>query len=479
MRQRSTTTASRLGSLMLIFLLAFAVRAAFPDTSYAFWDESVYLLHGQLLAGQAVGYSEAFLRPPLLPLLLAPLAGLPFYELASRLFLAFLNSLVIFPLFFLTSRLFGRRQAFIAAVIVSLLPLHIINSRWILTDALGATLAFSAVASYIIGFQHGRKAMVYLGGILAGLAVLMKFTNLLLVPLLLPLFVLHRKRIEHIAVSLLLFAAVIAPYLAYSQLSFGIPFYTIQRAFHVVAESDPAGHGFFLYLLLDSLGMLLVFLALGVFSCLRRQQWGKAEAKLRIYLLYCLAVAAAYSFFIIGRGVSKPFGMEWEPERFLLLFALFAIPFISQGVSFFANSFLAILSRHLPGSISTRLGPLSFGIAAAATIVVALIFMHSQAIRSYTPSITFEDGLRSSSKEMGLYLKSSGISEFACLGNCPPVAYYSGKKLSVYYRAEALAAANHGSVVVFDSNVDALQPQYGVSKKICRGSHCAYILSVS
>lgn len=88
--------------IFLVFLLAFAVRAAFPDTSYFSWDESVYMLHGKLFSGQEVGYSETFLRPPLLPLLLSPFAGLPQhrYELASRLLVAFLNSLVGFPCFF-------------------------------------------------------------------------------------------------------------------------------------------------------------------------------------------------------------------------------------------------------------------------------------------------------------------------------------------------------------------------------------------
>ncbi|MCK4551154.1 MAG: hypothetical protein KAT91_04320, partial [Candidatus Aenigmarchaeota archaeon] len=55
--------------LFVIFLLAFILRMMFFDTSYVIWDESIYLMHGELFAGVDVGYDETFLRPPLLPFL--------------------------------------------------------------------------------------------------------------------------------------------------------------------------------------------------------------------------------------------------------------------------------------------------------------------------------------------------------------------------------------------------------------------------
>ncbi len=444
-----------LAALLLLFLAAFASRAVFPDTSYFFWDESVYLLHGQLFAGQEVGYSEAFLRPPLLSLLLSPFARLDSYELASRFLLAFLNSLVVFPVFFLTAAVFSRSAAFIAAALAAFLPVHILNSRWVLTDALGALLAFSAVAAFVFGFLLQRKMVFFfaLGGLLAGLAVLMKFTNLLLIALLPPLLILAvaRRRFSAVAAGLLLFVIVLAPFLAYSQIGFGSLFYTFERAFHVVAESDSLGFGFFVYLLLDSLGVLLVFLVFGI----ARIQL----AKLRLYLVFCLLAAGAYSFFIVGRGVSKPFGVEWEAGRFLLLFLLFALPFIGNGIYQFVSYFGRCFS---------------FPAAASAVVLVSLLLMYPQFARSYAPALGFEGGLRAVAKEAGLYLRGSSMEDFACLGNCPPVAYYSGKKMSVYYSAADLAAANHSSVVVFGSS--GFFPSYRVVEEFCSGSHCAYLM---
>ncbi|MBI2141782.1 glycosyltransferase family 39 protein [Candidatus Woesearchaeota archaeon] len=465
--------------LFALFLLAFALRAIFPDTSYFFWDESVYLLHGKLIAGQGAGYSETFLRPPLLPLLLSPFARLESYELASRLFLALLNSLVVFPVYHITKAIFNQRSAVVAAVVAAVLPVHILNSRWVMTDALGALLAFSAVTAYAMGLQQQKKSLIYVGGVLTGLAVLMKFTNLLLLVLLLPLFLANlRKRLPEIAVSIAAAAAVVAPYLIYSALSFGSPFYTFGRAFHVVAEQEAAGFGFFLYLLKDALGaILLAFLALGaafsIFSLakllsqshwkLRKHKWTDwSYQPYKLYTLYCLSVTMAYSFFIIGRGVAKPFGMEWEAERFMLLFLLFAMPFIGHGIV------------RLPELFRQRL-PIAIILAVA--VILSIHFqLYPQLPRAYTPSVMFEDGLRFAAKDTGLSLRSSEVAEFGCMGNCPPVAYYSGKKMSAYYSVADLEAANHSSTVVFDGNREELR-LYAVVKEFCSGSHCAFLLS--
>lgn len=475
--------------LLLLFAAAFALRALFPDTSYFFWDETVYLVHGKLLSGQDVGYSETFLRPPLLPLILSPVAYLSqqllpsqqsaqFYELASRLLLAFLNSIVVFPVYYLTKLLFNKLNklnkrtsatttAFVAAVIVAVLPLHVLNSRWVMTDALGALLAFSSVAAYLAGFKTGKKLLLYAGGVLTGLAVLMKFTNLLLLVLLLPLLLVNvRKRLADVAVSVALFATVILPYLIFNAMSFGSPFYTFSRAFHVVAEESSVSAGFFLYLLKDAFGILLAFLAFGlVLSVFHLVSTSKStRSQYLLYFLYCLTAALAYSFFVISKGVSKPAGIGWEAERFLLLFVLFATPFISYGIT---QSFTLLKNLRLAVAVS---------VVIAVVATAAIFSLYPQFVRAYTPAIVHEDGLREVTKEMGLFLGSTAFAEFGCLGNCPPVAYYSGKKMSVYYKTADLAAANHSDIVIFDSNREEFSG-YAVVKELCSGSRCAYLLA--
>ncbi len=466
--------------LLFLFVIAFIIRAVFPDTSYFFWDETVYMLHGKLFIGQAAAYSEAFLRPPLLPLLLAPFASLPqyLYELSSRFMVAFLNSLVVLPVYYLAKAVFSRKTAAIAAIVVALLPVQIVNSRWVMTDALGALLAFSSVTAYLIGLGKEKKLLVYAGGLLAGLAILMKFTNLLLVVLLLPLLAANiRRSFRAIALSALFFILTLLPYLIFNTASFGNPFYSFSSAFFVVAQHDPVTPGFFLYLLKDVFGLAAVFLAAGValsalgilgsFSSRVKPGQGKLAAGLLPYLLYCLIVAALYSFFIINRGIVKPPGIEWEAERFLLLPVLFAAPFIGFG---------AVRLLGLAGS-----GRLAVAVKPAATVLViaATVFsLYPQLIRAYTPAIAYEDGLRAATKDVGLYLSSSGIAEFGCLGNCPPVAYYSGKKMRIYFRLQDLEAVNHSVNVLFDGNVANVSSDYKAVKDFCSGSHCAHLLGL-
>ncbi|MCK4550500.1 MAG: hypothetical protein KAT91_00955, partial [Candidatus Aenigmarchaeota archaeon] len=93
--------------LFAIFLLAFIMRVMFFDTSYVIWDESIYLLHGELFSGINVGYDETFLRPPLLPFLLSPFVLLSYetYEITTKIFVILLNSLIVIPAYFLARRI--------------------------------------------------------------------------------------------------------------------------------------------------------------------------------------------------------------------------------------------------------------------------------------------------------------------------------------------------------------------------------------
>lgn len=479
--------------LLLLFLLAFVVRAAFPDTSYFFWDETVYLLHGQLFSGHGAGYSELFQRPPLLPLLLSPFAGSADYELFSRLLVAFLNSLAVFPVYFLTTSVFGRgapfvrvdkgcEAALIAAALIAFLPVHIINSRWVMTDALGALLAFSAVTAYLIGFQKRSSLLLFGGGVLAALSILMKFTNLLVLVLLLPLILINlRERWKGVLISGLLFAATLLPYLIFNLLSFGNPFFVFQHAFHVVAESDPAGMLFFIHSLMDVFGFLLVFMVIGVVGVLaaslrsdstipRRAECAIGRNPIctirqpQLYILYCLLIVSAYSFFILNRGVAKPPGLEWEAERFLLLLALFAVPFVAAGITS-ASAFLASFFRRYSA------------VAVLLASAFVILSIYPQFLRAYTPATTYEDGLRVVTRELGVFIRTSSVSEFGCSGNCPPVAYYSGKKMSVYYKLAELSAANHEYVVVFDDSITKISGRYRLLQSFCDKRHCSYLVT--
>src|SRR3989338_1412791 len=168
--------------MFILFFISLFLRVIFFDTSYFIWDETVYLMQGKLIAGDSAGYEEASIRPPLVPMMLSLLWKLfpDNYELLSRALLTFLNSFIIFPVYFL-GRLVNKKTAILSSVLISLLPASIINSRYVLTDHLGAVLALTAFVLFFIGTKHKEKSyLMYIGSFVLALAILTKFTNLLM-----------------------------------------------------------------------------------------------------------------------------------------------------------------------------------------------------------------------------------------------------------------------------------------------------------
>jgi len=105
------------------------------------------------------------------------------------------------------------------------------------------------------------------------------------------------------------------------------------------------------------------------------------------------------------KGVAKPPTLEWEAERFLLPSLMPALILASDFVSRFRlRTIILILS-------------------------LALVLQMPSYSRTFTPSISFEHGLREVSKDISLYAKSSlpeGSTIYSNL-NHPVIAYYSGK----------------------------------------------------
>lgn len=99
--------------LFIVFFVSIFFRIIFFDTSYFIWDETVYLMHGKLFAGDNAGYDEIVVRPPLLPLLISPVwKFFPLhYELMSRLLVTLLNSFIVFPTYYLGKLINNRAGA--------------------------------------------------------------------------------------------------------------------------------------------------------------------------------------------------------------------------------------------------------------------------------------------------------------------------------------------------------------------------------
>ncbi len=449
--------------LFAIFLLAFIMRVMFFDTSYIIWDESIYLMHGELYAGMDVGYEETFLRPPLLPFLLSPFALLSHesYEILSKIFMILLNSLIVIPVYLL-ARHINKKAGLLTALLIALLPVSIINSRYVLTDHLGAILALLSFILFFLGTKDKKSALVYAGAFVLGLAILMKFTNMLVFLLILPLcyMLLSKKRTKEAVLAPVIFLLTVAPYAIYNLIKFKDPIYPLTRAFHVVSENDPIKLDFLFYIFNDMFGPIFLVLSIvGIYMFAKQCVLLERKKDDKIFnsiLLFAFFSVFAYFVFIAGRGTAKPTGIEWEIERFALLLIPFALSFCAYAI--------IELSQKIPKRIRNT--------AITVLLVISFAFLMPQYVRTYTPQIEFEDGLRHVTVDISEYIKIKNITNISCIGNCPPVAYYSQKKIDVFYNKKTLLERGAKHILAFEP-ID--NGSLALVEKTCNKTRCAYL----
>ena len=449
--------------LSIIVLFAFILRILFFDTSYIIWDESIYLMHGKLFFGQMAGYDELFLRPPLVSIIIAPLSVFSFetYQLLSKLLIILLNSFIVVPAY-LIGRQLSEKTAIIAAVLMSILPLSILNSRYVMTDHPGAVLALLGFMLFFYGTKNKKDKLLYFGSIFLGLSLMMKFTNLVVIGLIIPLvwILFKQKKIKEIAYSIIIFIASIFPYLIYNLLKYNNPIYTFKNAWHVVVETNPITFDFFRYLFVDTFGFLfLLFFIVGMVIFIKKKIVN-AKKQTKIYngiILFAFIILFVYFTAIAGRGVAKPEGIEWEVERFMIVLVPFAIAFISYGL---------IKVSELIKNEKLRIPII------AIIIIIGISFITPSIIRAYTPQIEFEDGLRHTTYDMGEYIRNQNMTNFTCLGNCPPIAYYSNTKMNIVYSMNALIKSESSYLVTFET---IKNENYILKKQICKQTKCSYL----
>lgn len=380
--------------VLLIILLALLVRVSFIDTSYVFWDEAEYMMDGQLIATGHTPYDTMSYRPPMVPLLIS---WLPQEEWMIRWAFVIINSISIY-FAYLIGRRFNEKAGLFAALLLALNPFHILYSHYIMTDSI-AMLFMMVSFHFYLEWDNSWKA--YAGGAFLALSILTKFTSLAFIIVLLPLWYSARKHWPRILGSFGMAFILILPYFIYSWARFGSPFFTFIHGFGLVNISDSTSASSTAGMIFSLLSPLLLCFAVYGFYTHRR------DAKVSLigfWLVFMLIVFIV----LVQRGVDKPPGIEWLAERFLLP----ALP------AFVVLSGLG-------------LSKLRFS---HATIVVAIacVISYPAYARLFVPAIDLENGLRQVTKEAGQALKD--INEpVSCIGNCPPVAYYSGKEISIIY----------------------------------------------
>lgn len=238
----------------VVFFVGFVLGLVPINLGYHYADETVYLQHGEILAGESPdNYNEFDFRPPFLSLMLGGVfmagPGLP----AAHALVAFLSSLGIVLVFLLGRDMFDQETGLLAAAVYGFSPLRIGMAHDIMVDSFLPLFWLAAVYSFYRALESDGDLSLYtLSGFFTGLAVLVKFPSLALLPMLFLLYLLHGlegsrepgqvlERASFLEIGALIsgFIAILLPYLAWSWSALGSPVAPFINAWMEKGAADP------------------------------------------------------------------------------------------------------------------------------------------------------------------------------------------------------------------------------------------------
>lgn len=337
-----------------IILLSLS-RAAAPFLGGGlWWDEVVYLGLAQSLGKGFYSLSpglpvESF-RPPLFPILLAPLS----FSLEAMKLLAFAVSLISIFTVYSLARPFGKRPALLATLFFSTSSLFVFSSTKLLTEPLFGAFLSLALLSFFRFQETGKPGSLMLCGLATGLAFLTRyFATILIAALVLSILsqrfsrqfiggaTVPKPTTFHTARDLILFLLplllVISPWLLLSQLSYGSPWGAYFANISAYAASVPQS---FLQGLWDILGFFTYLLPLLLAFFLFERKKTLSPRLLPLTLLFLLTLA---TFLAIPHKEARYF-LSFLP-LFCLLAALGAERlFPVKKVAFFLPPALVLLA---------------------------------------------------------------------------------------------------------------------------------------
>ncbi|TYB34502.1 glycosyltransferase family 39 protein [Micromonospora sp. AP08] len=170
-------------ALVAIAALALSLRVWQLDALGFNSDEAVYAGQAASLAGNP-NYTPFFpvfrAHPMLFQTLLSPFFRFGEVDVAGRVVVAVLGVATVLAVHLLGARLYGRRVGLVAALLVAVMPYHVIVTRQVLLD--GPMVLFATLTLYcLVRFVQSQQALWYVaaGGML-GLTMLTKETSVVL-----------------------------------------------------------------------------------------------------------------------------------------------------------------------------------------------------------------------------------------------------------------------------------------------------------
>lgn len=336
--------------IFAFIILIFVLVAIFTLNIGYSWDESIYLLHTDILSGRDSSFNEFAFRPILFSIIL-----IPFYQISDnliflRIIMICFSLLVLFCLFLLFSELFSFKIAIILTALFSISPWVAGISQYILTDIFVLLFIIPGIYfSYKYYNSEDTKHLIY-ASILFGFAFLTRFFYGSFLILLILILIAKYESIKKLAIGLIFailpFIIVILPYLIYSKYVFGGFLTTVKNGQLLVSFNDAPWYIYFQYLP-EYWFLLIIAVIFGVYYLYKRRSNYLAKFYILIAILFVFhfiyfsltphkepryAIPLAFDLlFIAGFGIAYWFRTKSAKiKQFVLKIVLFIL--LASGI---------------------------------------------------------------------------------------------------------------------------------------------------
>ena len=228
--------------VVLLFLASFSINVF---SSFYFpikwWDETVYANLGYYLQKNPFDYAFhgwgdrvlnywplAGFRAPLLPYIIAFVDAISnSNQFFVNLIIPFFGALGTVILYFLGKKLFDEKIGIYSSLLLAFSPTYVEISGKILTDILATTLISGSFLFFWLGFEKKNKKFKYLTGFVVALAILARYTSLIILPVFL-IFLLTKKNLKFLldkdlAITIFILLLTLSPLFVYGYFSYSTP----------------------------------------------------------------------------------------------------------------------------------------------------------------------------------------------------------------------------------------------------------------
>lgn len=170
--------------LLFIIVIGFIFRIYKISRLNLYPDEGVYTLSVKdFLYSNISAWSSQSWQPPLFTWINSvPVILFGLNEFSIRFSSAIFGTLTIPLVYYLAKLWYGKRQAILAAIIIAVLPVHIIYSRTAFSDVMQAFfLLVSILSAELLFAKEGKKfLLIFLSGIFFAFSFLVKYNSIVL-----------------------------------------------------------------------------------------------------------------------------------------------------------------------------------------------------------------------------------------------------------------------------------------------------------